>query len=197
MTAYRKIKLTCYDIVAIIAGLGIIGWLISDFFGGMMLMLLVYAIIVIPVLLLYIFSFIDTVLSLIRRGEQTSKTKLAAHAVVILSIIAFNAYHSELFRSERVMSAILKDDQFHYRLVFRKNGVVENQVNGFLGFSDTYYGKYKIENDLIIFSKKPYDNDFIPDTLFLDKENKAIFITIEKNGQFSTKKEWLNHFEIE
>lgn len=95
------------------------------------------------------------------------------------------------------MTAVLKDDLYHYRLVFRKDRTVENQINGFMGFSKTIHGKYKIENDLIIFDPKPYDNDFIPDTMLIDKKLNAIFIGKDKNGNFRTVKEWLNHFEIE
>lgn len=197
MTENEKTKITGYDIVAIISGLGIIGWIISDFFGGMVLILFAYVIIVIPIVLLYIFSFFDTTISIIRKGKQTSKITLTVHLLVILTIIFFNLFHSDIFKSRRILTAILKDDLYHYRLIFRENGNVENQVNGAFGFSKTYYGKYKIENDLIIFSKKPYNNNFIPDILLLDKEQNAIFLNKDKNGQFSNKKEWLNHFEIE
>jgi len=197
MTENEKTKITGFDIVAIISGLGIIGWIISDFFGGMVLILVAYAIFVIPIVLLYIFSFFDTTISLIRKGKQTSKIKLTVHLFVILTIIFFNLFHSDIFKSRRIMTAILKDDLYHYRLIFRENGDVENQINGAFGFSKKYYGKYKIEKGLIIFSKKPYDNNFIPDTLLLDKEQNAIFLNKDKSGQFTNKKEWLNHFEIE
>ena len=95
------------------------------------------------------------------------------------------------------MTAILKDDLYHYRLIFRENGNVENQANGVFGFSQTYNGKYKIENNLIIFSQKPYDNEFLPDTLLLDKKQGAIFLNKNNSGDFNTEKEWLNHFKIE
>lgn len=94
------------------------------------------------------------------------------------------------------MTAILKDDLSHFRLILRKNGNAENQVNGMFGFSKTFHGKFKIENDLIIFSEKPYANDFIPDTLLIDKEQDALFMEKDSNGKFRTEKEWLNHFKI-
>ena len=196
-TKNRKSKLSTYDIIAIISAVGLIGWIITDFYGGMVIWLLSYGLIIIPLILLYIFSFIDTSISLIRKGKQTSKTKLTAHGIVLFSILIFNLYHSEIFKSDRIMTAVLKDDLYHYRLILRKNGAVENQASGMFGFSQTFHGKYKIENDLIIFSEKPYDNDFIPDTLLIDKEQKALFMEQDSKGNFRTKKEWLNHFEIE
>ena len=191
-----KSKLSAFDIIAIISAFGLIGWIITDFFGGMIIWLLSYGLIIIPIILLYTFSIFDTIISLIRNGKRTSKIKLTAHGIVLFSIFVFNLYHSEIFKSEKIMTAILKDDLFHYHLVFRKDKTVENQINGFMGFSETIYGQYKIENDLIIFSEKPYDNDFIPDTLFIDKEQDALFMEKDSNGKFRTDKEWLNHFKI-
>lgn len=196
-TDNRKRKFSAYDIIAIISAVGLIGWIITDFFGGMVIWLISYGLIVIPIILLYTFSIFDTIISLIRKGIKTSKIKLTAHVIVLFSIFVFNLYHSEVFKSEPIMTAVLKDDLYHYRLIFRKNNTVENQINGFMGFSQTISGKYKIENDLIIFNPKPYDNDFIPDTLLIDKKQNLIFMEKDKNGKFRTEKKWLNHFEIE
>ena len=193
----EKNKISGYDIIAIVSGAGVIGWILSDFFGGMIVFLFTYGLLIIPTLLLYVFSFFETLISLTRNTQKTNKTRLVAHGIVFLAIITFNVYHSDLLRSKKVMAAILKDDLYHYRLVFRKNGIVENQVSGMLGFSQTYHGEYKIEDNLIIFSQKPYDNDFLPDTLLLHKEQGAIFIKKNESGAFSTEKEWLNHLEIE
>lgn len=95
-----------------------------------------------------------------------------------------------------MLSAKLKDDQFLYTLIFRENNECENEIIGIFGFEQIYKGKYLLKGDTIIFSKKPYDNDFIPDTILLDKSSKAIFITKDINGHFIKQKEWLNHFEI-
>jgi len=196
-TENRKSKFSAYDIIAIISSVGLIGWIITDFFGGMIIWLLSYGLIIIPIIILYTFSIFDTIISLIRKGYRTNKIKLTAHGIVLISIFVFNLYHSEVFKSEPIMTAVLKDDLYHYRLVFRKDKTVENQIIGFMGFSETMYGQYKIENDLIIFNPKPYDNDFIPDTMLIDKKQNVIFMEKDKNGNFRTEKEWLNYFEIE
>ena len=95
------------------------------------------------------------------------------------------------------MTAVLKDDLFHYRLIFREDGTVENRENGIFGMSGTNFGKYKIDKNLIIFDKKPYDNDFLPDTLLIEKNQNALFMEKDSKGNFRTEKNWLNHFEIE
>ncbi len=190
-------KISNKEVVAIISSIGLIAWIVSDFFGGMLIWVLSYGLIIIPILLLYSFSIFDTIFELIRKGNQTSKIKLIAHGTILFSILTINLCHSEIFKSESIMTAVLKDDLYYYRLIFRKDNTVENQINGFMGFSETINGKYKIENDLIIFNPKPYDNDFIPDTLLIDKKQKVIFMERDKNVDFITEKEWLNHFKIE
>ncbi|MBU2557267.1 MAG: hypothetical protein KJ578_05735 [Bacteroidetes bacterium] len=196
-TENRKSNLSAYDIIAIISAAGLLSWIITDFFGGMIIWLLSYSLIIIPITLLYIFSITETIASIVRKGKQTSKIKLTAHGIVLFSILIFNLYRSEIFKSESIMSAVLKDDLYHHRLILRKNGNVENQTNGMFGFRETFHGKYKIESDLIIFSEKPYDNDFIPDTLLIDRKQGALFMEKDSIGNFRTNKEWLNHFEIE
>ena len=87
-------------------------------------------------------------------------------------------------------------NSFYYKLVFRANEVVEHQIYGFLGYQETIYGKYKMLDDIIIFLQKPYDNDFLSDTLLIDIEKKVIF-TKNLNDEFPYEKEWLNHYKID
>jgi hypothetical protein len=186
-----------YDIIAVISTLGILIWTVTDYFGGMFIFLLSYGLIIIPIIILYIISFGDTVISLTKTGFKQNKIKVIFHGLVLLAIILTNIIQSDLLKSKRILTATLKDDLFYYTLVFRENGSCENQVSGIFGFQKVYHGKYKFQGDTIIFSINPYDNDFIPDTLLIDRNEKAIFINKDKQGNFSTTKEWLNHFEIQ
>jgi len=190
-------KQKAYNIIAVISTLGIIAWLVTDYFGGMFIYLLSYGLIIIPIIILYIVSFGDTFISLIKRGFKQNKIKVIFHGLVISTIILTNILQSDLLKSKRILTATFKDDQFYYTLVFRENGICENQVSGIFGFQEVFHGKYRFQGDTIIFSKKPYDNNFIPDTLLIDRKEKVIFINKDKEGDFSTTKEWLNYFEIQ
>lgn len=190
-------KKSTYDIIAIVSTIGILCWMTTDYFGGMVIYLFSYGIIIIPIIILYIVSFFDTFTSTIKRGVTQNKTKVIFHGLVLVTIFLTNIFQSDLFKSQRVLTATLKDDQFHYTLVFRKDGNCENEVSGIFGFQEIYHGKYKFYGDTIVFAKKPYDNDFIPDTLLINRKAKAIFIEKDKAGKFTTIKKWLNHFEIE
>jgi hypothetical protein len=186
-----------YNIIAVISTLGILAWMVTDYFGGMFIYLLSYGVIIIPIIILYIISFGDTFISLAKRGFKQNKIKVIFHGLVILTNILTIIIQSDLLKSKRILTATLKDDQFYYTLVFRENGSCDNQVSGIFGFQEVFHGIYRFQGDTIIFSKKPYDNNFIPDTLLIDRKEKAIFINKDKEGNFSTTKEWLNHFEIQ
>lgn len=185
-----------YNAIAIISTLGILCWLVTDFFGGMFIFFLSYALIILPVLLLYVISFINTLISAIRKGIKQNKIKIISHLLLLIAILIINLLQSELVKPKRILTATLKDDLFRYTLIFRENGNCENEVYGVFGFHETIKGKYKLNGDTILFIKKPYDNNFIPDTLLIDKKANAIFIKKDAKGNFQAKKEWLNHFEI-
>ena len=189
-------KKRIFDIIAIVSTLGILCWISTDFFGGMIIYLLSYGRIIIPIILLYILSFGNTLISFKYRRFRQNKIQIISHGIVILAIILLYLFQSDLLKSKRVLTATLKDDQFLYTLIFRKNGTCENDIVGMFGFEEVYHGKYEFHGDTIVFQKKPYDNDFIPDTLLIDKSEKAIFIEKDKMGNFYKTKEWLNHFEI-
>lgn len=183
------------NIIAVISCLGMIAWIISDYFGGMIIIFLSYAVIIFPFLILYIISFFETIISTLKNGIKTNSIKVVSHSLVILTILISVIYNSELFKSKIILDATLKDDLYFYNLKFREDGTVNNEINGIFGYKENIKGKYFIKDNLIIFTKKPYSNNFIPDTLLIDQKQKAIFIT-KKNGEFETNKEWLNHFEI-
>lgn len=186
-----------FKILTIVAVIGMLSWNVTDYFGGMIIHLLEYWFIIIPVLILYLITLIGTIIKLTLTGYKTNKFVALVHLSFFLIVISMNLVDFELFKSKKVLSGTLKDDLFHYTLTLRENGTCENQVNGFMGFQEKFNGTYKMKGDTIIFTVVPYDNDFIPDTILLDRKQKALFLTKDKNGKFSTKKEWLNHFELE
>lgn len=163
----------------------------------MVIFLLSYAIIIIPILLLYVISFLSTIGSVIKTGVRSNKVKVYCHVLLLFTLLLFEIFQSDLFKSKRILSATLYDDQFQYTLIFRENGDCENEVNGIFGFKETFHGKYRFIGDTIIFEKLPYDNShFIPDTLLIDREKEAIFIARDDMGMSVVEPEWLNHFKI-
>lgn len=185
-----------FNAIAIASTLGVLCWVISDFYGGMVIYILSYSFIIIPMILFYFLSLIETIISLAKTGLNNNKVKLISHGLLVAITATIILFQSEVFKSKQVLSATLKDDLFHYTLVFREDGSCENQTQGFLGFEETIHGQYQFSGDTIIFKKKPYDNNFIPDTLLIDRDKNVIFKERDKNGKFANKVEWLNHFDI-
>ncbi|MFV0420399.1 MAG: hypothetical protein ACK5KT_16945 [Dysgonomonas sp.] len=184
------------DILAIVSTLGITLWLMTDFKGGMIMALMVYGQFILPVILLYIASGLNTIISIVESGFIHNKIKIYSHSLVILFITTLYLYNSEIFKSEKILSARMKDDLFYYTLIFRKDNNCEIDIVGMFGYEDKIKGNYYIKGDTIIFTKVPYDNNFIPDTILIDREQNTIFITRDSFGNFSKKKNSSNYFEI-
>lgn len=183
--------------MAVLSCAGMVGWLLTQFFGGMVIWFFSYPLIIFPVLILYIVSIFNTLIAIGRKGFKSNRIKIASHGVVVVGIVASAIFASDLFKSNRIMTATLYDDLFSYTLVLRENGVCENEVNGFMGFSEVFNGQYAMKGDTIIFSKVPYDKkDFIPDTIVIDRKERAIFIERDTTGKFIREKGFLNHFKI-
>ncbi|MCW4470326.1 hypothetical protein OGH69_15230 [Flavobacterium sp. MFBS3-15] len=191
-----RVKYT--DVMAVVSCAGMIAWLLTQFFGGMAIWFFSYPLIIFPVLILYIISIFNTLIAIGRKGFGSNRIKIMSHCVVVVLIVASAIFDSDLLRSKRIMTATLYDDLFSYTLVLRQNGSCQNEVNGFMGFSEVFNGQYTIKGDTIIFSKMPYDNeDFIPDTILIDRRAGAIFIERDTTGNFIKEKGFLNHFKIE
>lgn len=185
-----------FNILAIFSTLGILAWIITDYYGGMVLYLFSFWPVIITIIILYVISFFDTIISCVIKGWKPNKIKVTFHCSLLLIIAFFNLSQSELFKSRRILTAVLKDDLYRYILVLREKGKCEIESFGIFGFYETFSGRYIIKEDKLIFQKKPYDNDFIPDTLLIDKKQNAIFLSKDKNGNFSKTISFLNHFKI-
>ena len=174
-----------------------IAWNVTDYFGGMIIHLFDYWYLIIPALILYVVTLIGTFVKVALKGFKANKFIVTVHLSFFVIVFCMNLVDFEIFKSKKILKGTLKDDLFHYTLTLREDGTCENQVSGFMGFHQKFKGKYIMKGDTIIFSVVPYNNNFIPDTILFDRKQNAIFLTKDKNGNFSTEKEWLNHFELE
>lgn len=172
--------------------------ILAAFIQPMLLLIMFYTlwVAIIPIVIIYIISIFETLITLIRKGFKASRTRLLLHTIALLIFAICIGFSSDMFKSKRIMTAYQKDDLFLYTLVFREGGNCELDIIGMFGYQETIKGQYYMEGDTIIFSKKPYDNNFIPDTIYVDRPQKAIFLHRYPDGNFITQKEWLNHFTI-
>jgi len=189
-------KRKLFIVLSIISTLIIIGWMISHFFGGMIIHLLMYGLIIIPFALIYIFTLVYTLIKLFRDGIKRNKIIFYTHTTGLFLIILFCFYQSELFKSRKILDATLHDDLSNINLVLRKNGKFETISNGIFGYTEKISGRYKNQNDTIIFLNKPYSNNFIPDTVIIDRIDNAIYFNKNSEGEFIREKDFLNYFEI-
>ncbi|RZL37283.1 MAG: hypothetical protein EOO96_05345 [Pedobacter sp.] len=170
--------------------------MMTDFYGGMFIYFLSFPYLITTIFITYVVSFLETLASLLKNGFRTNKIKRVFHVSLLSFIVLLTVFQSELFKSKKILTAVLEDDLYRYTLILRKNGNCEIENVGIFSYNKTTYGHYSFKGDTILFQKKPYDNDFIPDTLLIDRKQKVIFITKDDSGTFVKSKSFLNHFSI-
>ncbi|UBM61342.1 hypothetical protein LA303_07880 [Candidatus Sulfidibacterium hydrothermale] len=124
------------------------------------------------------------------------RNKIALSFTIItflLGLIILVYKDTELFKSKILMKAVLVDDLSSLELKLRNNNTFELVSTSYLGSSEKFTGKYTIDNNKIIFNNRPYDNDFIPDTVYIIK-NKII-IKFNTAGEPDTS--FANYFRID
>jgi hypothetical protein len=99
---------------------------------------------------------------------------------------------TELFKSAVVLKATLWDDLSVLRLTLRENNQFE-LVSEILMFTETYSGAYKISGNQIVFIDKPYNNNFIPDTIWI--MNNKIVLSFDENEKANLG--FAQYFDIE
>jgi hypothetical protein len=180
-------KRTLPVIMALIGSVGVIYLIISDYYGGMFVHMLSYGLILLSLLSIYFVSFITTLSSVIKAGIRENKLRVSILSVPVILFLASCIYNAEFHKSPRIITAGFKDDLFYYTLIFREDGSCENEISGFLGYEEVIKGKYYFKGDTIIFTKKPYNNDFIPDTILIDRKEEKILLQRDSLGNFNRK----------
>lgn len=181
------------SLMALIGSAGVIYLIISDYYGGMFIHLLSYGMILLPLLGIYFVSVIFTLRSIAKEGIRKNKLHVAILSLPVILFLASCVYDAEFHKSPRVLTAELKDDLFYYTLIFREDGSCEHDISGFLAYEEVIKGKYYFKGDTIIFTKKPYDNDFIPDTILIDRVENRLFLQRDSLGNFNKER---NYFDI-
>lgn len=160
------------------------------------IVLSLFYMVTIPILLVYIFSIIETIISLIIGGLKSAKVRLLAHLSTVLIIALLLFISSDIVKGKSILTARLYDDLFNYTLIFREGGNCEMNIIGIFGYQKDIKGSYYQKGDTIIFTKKPYENDFIPDTILINRGEGGIFLYRDSLGYFTRKKDRSSYFEI-
>lgn len=111
--------------------------------------------------------------------------------VIAFGILIFTS--TELFKSQILVKAFLVDDLSAIELKLRANNSFELQPITYLGSFELFKGRYKIENEKLIFIDRPYDSYFIPDTVYF--VDKKIILHFNSDGKPDTS--FANFFRID
>ena len=176
-----KSKLNNYQVWTIIlALLFLMSYFLQDILNNIMW--------IFPSLILAIAFILAIIIAIIKKVKHA----ITIFICTVLIITTSEIVKSEIFKSPKVLQAILHDDLSAIHLTLRKNKTFE--ISSTTIFSEEKYkGDYKISGNKIIFSDRPYQNNFIPDTVTIWKDK--IILSLDKAGQPNI--DFANYFDIE
>lgn len=146
-------------------------------------------------ILFFFIGFIRVIFQTITHKIKALKYDLLYLSLSLLLLIGLQIKDAELFKSDKVFEAILIDDLSDIELILRKNKSFETITNTIFG-SNLIKGKYETRGDTILFIDKPYNNDFIPLKILIDKEQQRVWIKKLENGEFDRTEYFAGYFEI-
>ena len=109
--------------------LGVIGWFITDFFGGMIIHLLMYWWIIIPLVIAWLVTIVLSIITIIDNGFKVNKLLTYIHISGFLVLASLILYQSEYFKSRILLDATLEDDLSEINVVLRENGCFETTTS--------------------------------------------------------------------
>src|SRR5688572_3904257 len=120
-----------------------------------------------------------------------NKQGILAGIATICIIAAAEFLDSEMLKGNVIIEAHLDSDLSSMHLTLRDDNRFEMRSASWMTVT-TFSGDYELLGDKIIFKDRPYDKDFIPDTLtvILDK----IILRFDANG--NPKTDFANYFQI-
>ena len=170
MTAFKN-KFQNWTIIVGI--LFLLTYLFQDFFYERIWVLSFLLMLVFAIAFIVVF-----IVGLIKRD----KSVIPILIIIMATVGVTEILKSETFKSDKILYATLHDDRSAINLTLRKNKTFE--VNVVSMFSEqNFKGNYNLVDNKIVFLDKPYDNNFIPDTVTIyndkiilgfDKESKPI-----------------------
>lgn len=140
------------------------------------LFLIFWILITIPFLIsviVFCFYFVKTIIYKNRQG-------IIFGTLIIGIILTIEISKSEFFNSKILLEASLIDDRAGIHLTLRKGNRFE-VVSSTPLTDEKFTGTYRLVDDKIIFNDRPYDNEFIPDTVTIIEDK--IILRFDKNGK--------------
>lgn len=101
-------------------------------------------------------------------------------ATSVLIALAIYLPRTELLKSKPVLKARLVDDLNALNLTLREDNTFELIPESWMGTFEEFTGKYEVLENRIVFLNRPYDNDFIPDTVDIYKDKIILNGNINK-----------------
>lgn len=125
--------------------------------------------------------------------KKDRKSLIISSLSLCIGLLVVLISETELFKSKIIFEAVLVDDLSSLTLRLRENNDFELIPLTFLGYSKPLTGEYQVQGNKIIFLDRPYDNDFIGDTVYII--DKKLIIRFDSKGIPDTS--FANYFRID
>lgn len=125
--------------------------------------------------------------------KKDRKYLIISSASLCIGLLVVLISETELVKSKIIFEAVLVDDLSSLTLRLRENNDFELIPITFLGYSKPYTGEYKVQDNKIIFLDRPYDSDFIGDTVYII--DKKLIVRFDSRGIPDTS--YANYFRID
>jgi hypothetical protein len=176
MTFLLKIKSDYLTKISIVLGLALL--LSTVFFDQIYNFLFLFSFFE-----LFIIGFVLLLAIIISLLKKNWKTAILGLVLMGFSITCFlmDGVDWEFCRAPTKLEALLIDDLSSIHLRLRNDNSFLTTSQGMFGFTWKFKGKYKLDGNKIVFLSRPYDNDFIPDTVSIVDDK--IILKFDKNGR--------------
>ncbi len=123
---------------------------------------------------------------------QKNKRGILVGIIIIGTVFVTELFSSELFKSKKILEATLWGERSAIHLTLRSDNTFEVVSSGMFGDEEPFKGDYSLVDNKIVFKDRPYDNDFIPDTLVIVGDK--IICRFDKSGNAVT--DFETYFDI-
>ncbi len=146
-------------------------------------------------LIFFSIGIIRSLIQIKRFGFKAMIYEVIVSGLFLLVILGFKTKESEILKANKIFEAKLIDDLSGINLILREDGTFETESYTIYG-GDVITGKYELIGDTIVFKDKPYDNDFMPNRVLIDKERQRVWVKRLEDGRFDTTEYFAGFFEV-
>ncbi len=127
--------------------------------------------------------FVALIILVVKKKQLPDKFVVLVTMVIAITFFLTYGARNGAFYGKRIINSAFLDDRSRIDLTLYENGKYIIFSNWLFG-EERYEGKYTIEGDTILFDKYPLKNDVIAKKVVINKSEKRIYFSKDKDGKY-------------